>query len=227
MLLKSLKLLTVALFAALIVSPACATTLPEVAVGPVISTTGLGFEAATPLLAQRLNLNIGATLFGFNDTVTVNGMPFYGKARLGAVPIFLSYYPFGGWFNLQAGIYLNDNNVSLMARAPVDGTIRIFHQTFTAAQLGIVTGSTHYAPVAPYVGIGFGQPFRGSRLSFTGSLGVMFQGSSNLRLQASNPAVLLIPGVPAAIAKDENTINHDARIAQYFPVVNVGIVYRF
>ena len=105
---------------------------PNVALGPMISTTGLGVEAATPIVPRFLNLNIGLTAFGFKDVMgsdcvsidyaTRFCMPFNGKVRLGAIPLFLTFYPFGGWFNLQAGVYFNNNRLSVSAQAPAPYT---------------------------------------------------------------------------------------------------------
>ncbi len=220
--------LSLALAFVFVVQASCASALspPSVALGPVISTTGVGVEAATPIISRFLNLNIGLTAFGFNgamatDCVSVDNkthfcMPFKGKVRLGAIPLYLTLYPFGGWFNVQAGVYFNNNQLSVSGQAPAP-----------YAALGTVDGKTHFYAVAPYVGIGFGQPFEGGRLTFTGSLGVMFEGSSNVQLHASNAAMLAIPGVVGQIQHEQVTINHDISLAQFFPVVSFGLVYRF
>jgi hypothetical protein len=206
----------------------CASALspPSVALGPLISTTGIGVEAATPIIPRFLNVNIGLTAFGFKDVVgsdcvSINNetrfcMPFNGKVRLGAVPLYLTLYPFGGWFNVQAGVYFNNNRLSVSAQAP--GPYAAF---------GTISGETHFYVAAPYVGIGFGQPFEGGRFTFTGSLGVMFEGPSNIHLNASNAAMLAIPGVAGRIQSEEVTINHEISFAQFFPVVSLGLLYRF
>jgi hypothetical protein len=43
----------------------------------------------------------------------------------------------------------------------------------------------------------------------------------------SNPAVAAAPGEAAQIQKYQNTINHDARILQYYPILSFAVVYRF
>ena len=214
--------LSLALAFVFLVQASCASalSLPSVALGPLISTTGFGVEAATPIVPHFLNLNIGLTAFGFNDVmatdcVSVDNetrfcMPFKGKVRLGAIPLYLTLYPFGGWFNVQAGVYFNNNQLSVSAQAPAP-----------YAAFGDVSGKTHFYAVAPYVGIGFGQPFEGGRWTFTGSLGVMFEGSSNVQLQTSNAAMLEIPGVAEQIQHEQVTINHDISLAQFFPVVSL------
>jgi hypothetical protein len=75
-------------------------------------------------------------------------------------------------------------------------------------------------PLRPMSAFGFRQPFAGGRFTFTGSLGVMFEGSSNIQLQASNAAMLAIPGVARQIQHEQLIINHDISLAQFFPVVS-------
>ena len=135
-------------------------SLPEFALGPTLSTTGLGLEVSTPLIANRLNLNVGFTAFAFSTNIKVDGTNYDAKVKLGAIPVLLTFYPFANWFNIQAGAYFNRNQISVFAVAPAGMSIRAFGQTFTSAELGSVSGHTHFNTLAPYVGIGFGQPFR-------------------------------------------------------------------
>jgi hypothetical protein len=223
---KRWSLITVGILLLLRASPASALTWPSLALGPLISSTGIGVEASTPIIPRFLNLNIGYTAFGFTDVVTVDCirlgderkfcMPFDGTARLGAIPLFLTLYPFGGWFNLQGGVYFNNNQLTVTATAP---------PPYTA--FGSASGETHFRVVAPYVGIGFGQPFRGGRFTITGSAGVMFEGAPKIQLRASNAAVMNIPGVSQQAQNEQDIINHDARLTQYFPIVSLALVYRF
>ena len=152
-------------------SHARAASLPEVALGPVVTSSGVGLEAMTPLIPGRLNLNIGFAGWGIADKMDLAGTHFSGKIRLGTVPLYLSWYPFRNGFNLQAGIYFTSNRLSVFGAAPVDGTVRIAHHTYTAAELGTISGASKFNPVAPYLGLGDGQPFAGGPWSFTASVG--------------------------------------------------------
>jgi hypothetical protein len=215
-LLKKLLFLSAAAFSSLAVLPAArAASLPEIALGPTISTTGPGLEVATPLIHNWLNLNAGFTTFAFTDNLSIDGTNYYAKANLGTVPVVLTFYPFHNWFNLQAGVVFNNNRASVLAT------------DVSYANYGDISGRTHFNLVAPYVGIGFGQPFRGGPLTFTGSVGVMFEGSPNITLTPSDPAVLNVPGAASQLAREQRDINNAARIAEYYPVVSLGLVYRF
>jgi len=216
-----------AIIANLGTAPACANPLPEIALGPLVSSSGLGVQAITPLLPSRLNLAIGIASWGVQDKMDIAGTQFWGKARLGAVPFYLAWYPFRNGFNLQGGVVFNANRLSVLCMVPTGGTLRIGRRTYTAAELGTVSGVSKFNPVAPYMGIGFGQPFRGGKWGFTASLGVFYEGRPDVRLTASNPEALRLPGVAARVQTDQDKINHYAAMADFYPVLSIGVVYRF
>ena len=201
--------------------------LPAIALGPTIGTTGIGVQVAVPLVPGRLNLNSGFSAFGLSHNITADGTTFHGKLRIEDVPLFLSVYPFVSSFHLDAGIYINENRVSAAAVAPANTSFSINGQHYGAAEIGSLYGRTRFNPVAPYVGFGFGNPFRGGPLTFTFNAGVMFEGGADIHLAASNPAILQIPGAASDIQAEQRSLNHDASFVRFFPVVNLGIVYRF
>jgi hypothetical protein len=204
--------------------PACAQTIT---LGPKIGTTGIGFQAAVPILPGRLDLLSGFSTFSYTTTIHVSNMPYHAKLNLGDVPLLLQYYPFHGRFHIDTGIYLNENRLSVALVTPTDGIIRLDHHNFTSAEIGSLAGSTHFNPVAPYLGIGFGNEFAGSRLTLTMNLGVMYEGPPRITLKASNPAILALPSVNQAVLNDQRELNNKARIAEFYPILNVGILFRF
>jgi hypothetical protein len=215
-LLKKFLFLSAAFVSTLAVLPAArAASLPEIALGPTITTTGPGLQVSTPLIHDWLNLNAGFTAYAFSTNLNIDGTNYHAKANLGTIPVVLTFYPFHNWFNLQAGVVFNNNRASVLA---TDSTY---------AAYGNVSGRTHFNLAAPFVGIGFGQPFHGGPLTFTGSVGVMFEGSPNVTLAPSDQAVLNVPGVADQLAREQRDINNAARIAEYYPVVSLGLVYRF
>jgi hypothetical protein len=216
---RLLKLLALGLFIFIRHQAAWASG-PEIAIGPVVSSTGLGIQASTPVIAEKLNITAGVTGFGFNFSVNADdgapGSEYKAKVRLGAVPVYLSYYPAGGWFNLEGGILFNDNRVSYTSNYTENGR-----------NYGDVTGSTHFNTVAPFIGVGFGQPFSGSRLTFTGNLGVAFAGGPGITLQPSQAMVNQLPAAAANIQANQNELNNKAQWAEFFPVLSLGLDYKF
>lgn len=201
--------------------------LPPLAIGPTVGTGGIGLQASVPILPGRLDLNTGFGGFGLTHDVTADGTRFHGKLNIGGVPLTLSWFPFANFFHVDAGIDINDNRVSVSAVAPADTDFTIYGHHYGAADIGTLTGRTHFHKVAPYIGFGFGDPFRGGRLTVILNAGVMFEGSPNIRLTASNPAILQVPGAAADIRAEEASLNSKANFVRFYPVLNLGVVYRF
>jgi hypothetical protein len=215
------------LSAALLFSLGAHASTPGIALGPAVTSAGPGLQLWLSLIPDRLNLSTGFSTLGLTTTVKIDRANYNTKINLGAIPLVLAFYPFANWFNLQAGVVFDNTRASLVTALPDGRTYSVSGQSYTSAELGTLSGRTHFNPVAPYVGIGFGQPFRGGRLTFTGSVGVMFEGAPNVTLTASNPMVLQIPGVAAEIARQQQEINNKARIGEYYPLVSLGMIYRF
>ena len=224
---RKILFLSAAFLSGLGALPARAAELPNIALGPTVTSAGPGVAVWLSLIPNWLNLNTGFSALGFTTTVKIDNTNYRTKINLGGVPLVLAFYPFANWFNVQAGAYFEHTRGSLSTALPDGRTYSVLGQTYTSAELGTLAGHTRFNPVAPYVGIGFGQPFSGGRLTFTGSIGVMFEGPPNVTLTPSNPMVLRIPGVAQEIASQQQEINNKARIGQYYPLINLGVVYRF
>jgi hypothetical protein len=198
--------------------------VPQISVGPVVGTEGAGVQVAVPLVHRWLTLNSGVTALGLTHDVTADDVHYHGKLNLGAVPVFLSVFPFAGNFHIDAGLAFNNNRLSVTA-TPQDTFYTINGHIYSSALLGTLHGATHFHTTAPYVGIGWGDPFIGFPLTFTASAGALFEGAPGIVLSAPNAA--LIPGAPSDIAAAQAKLNHDAGVLRIWPVVNIGLVYRF
>lgn len=67
-----------------------------------------------------------------------------------------------------------------------ESTTTIGNTVYTSAQVGALNGKLDFDKVAPYVGIGWGNPFgKSSRWSISLDLGTMLQDSPNVELNAN------------------------------------------
>lgn len=201
-----------------------ASALPALAIGPQIGTTGIGVQITTPLWPNYLNLTTGYSGFGLGIHATSDGQPYQVHLRLGGAPVYLSAYPFGRHFHIDAGIFINQNRISLNAR-PSNGTYVFNGQTYTETTLGTVTGETHFNRVAPYFGIGWGNPFFGSRWTFMANAGVILEGGAEAHIQAQNEDA--VPGARQNIEASQQDFDDKIGFLKAFPVVNLGLDYRF
>ncbi len=209
--------------------------IPAIAIAPVITTEGYGGQVAVPLYMPLIDLNTGFTTFNLTHSFKADGVNFNGKLRLGTVPLYLSVFPYGKGFHIDAGIDINENRASVTGDLPAGSSVIYNGQSYTvpntvtALELSSAYGSTHYNTVAPYVGIGYGNPFEGGPWTFQISLGAMFQGGSRVSLSANDSA--LPPPDRAQVkqeeVKDAGIINHDLNFLKVIPLLNIGIYYRF
>ncbi len=202
-----------------------ATPLGALAAGPVIGTSGPGLQVSAPLWPKYLNITTGFSTLGVGYNVSVDSVHYHGKLNVGGVPVYLSVFPFAGNFHLDGGLFINNNRFSATADMPFNGAYTINGHTYSTAQIGTLSGGTHFRQVAPYVGIGWGDPFLGGTWTFTANAGVILEGETNIRLGA--PGAANIPGASADIASMQSRLNHDVSFLTAWPVLNLGLVYRF
>lgn len=197
----------------------------DFAVGIGIGTAGIGGQLTTQLIPHRLNLNVGISRFTHSFHFTTDNTTFGSNLRLGGEPIVLSFYPFGGKFNLDAGVVINANRATVTGQPNANATYTINGDTYTAAEVGSLRGATHFNTVAPYVGVGWGQPFAGGRWSFLINAGAMYEGSPHVSLAASGASSN--PKLASDVKAEQSKVNSHLNFLNWWPVITVGVSYRF
>lgn len=216
------------MFALALVAPR-ARALPGFGVGlsAQAGTPGLGASLWFPLAGSFADVRVGFSTFSINHNFTLsNGGNHYAfQPRLRNMPILLDWYPFGSGFHLTAGAFYDDNTVSLTAQ-PQSGTYVIDGQPYPASELGVITGTVRYARFAPYLGLGFGDPFSGVFPLFVSfDLGAYYQGAPDVNLvssqEQSNAAVA------SSLAAEASSLRADIGKYRWFPVINLGLGVAF
>ena len=167
------------------INVAKAAPFSALAIGPEIGTTGIGVQVTTPLWPHYLNLTTGYSGFGLSYHGSTQGQGYHGNLRLGGAPVYLSAYPFPLPFHLDAGFFINQNRIDVDAK-PSNGIYTFNGHQYTENMLGPVSGKTHWNTVAPYLGIGWGNPVEGSHWTFTANAGVILEGGADARIEAVN-----------------------------------------
>ncbi len=197
----------------------------DVAVSLGVGTEGLGGEVAVPLVRHTINLNIGYSGFSHDFNFNADDANFHAHLQLGAVPIVLAWYPFHNNFSIDGGAYINLNQVTAHATPDAGGSYTINGDTYTAAQVGSMSGKTHFNAVAPYVGIGWGDPFEGGRWTFLANAGAIYEGNANVHLVATGAASN--PQLAHDVAEAQHQVNSKLNFLNWWPVVTVALAYRF
>jgi len=94
-------------------------------------------------------------------------------------------------------------------------------------QIGTLSGGIEIDQVAPYVGIGWGNPLtHHRRWGFTCDFGVAFISSPDVSLSADG-TLASDPAFKANLEKERNNLEEDMESFKYYPVIALSFFYRF
>ncbi len=224
----SMKKSLAALSLAAVLAPSFASA-ENVALGVYAGTSGLGL-GATYNLTESFNLRGTANYFKYEYEASVDDLDYDLDLKLASAELLLDWHPLQGGFRISGGVIANSNDLSGNARPQAGTTVEFGDQVFAASELGTVDADIEFRSVAPYLGVGYGNLFQGSRLSFTADLGVMFQGSPSARVRANPPPgadPLLLARIESARAAEESSLEDEVKRFRYYPIARVGLAYRF
>jgi hypothetical protein len=191
-----------------------------------VGTLGIGLDVAksfTPQIDGRLGFNFGS--IGYNRTDS--GISYDSTLNLSSIQLFGDYYPFGSGFRVTGGLLAQNNRFSVTSKPSSGGTYTIDNQSFSANDVGNLTGEFKYAnSIAPYLGIGFGKPSN-EGFGFNADLGVMFTGAPKVTLNASNQTFNNNPITRAQIDNQVRQTENDLKGFNVYPVLSVGVSYGF
>ena len=207
-------------------APAFAMGMPfhGIAAGLGVGTEGVGIQGTTAIIPKVLNLNVGFDTLHLSRSFNTSNVNYKAGVNLQGEPITVSWFPFQGNLNLTAGVFINQNGFDVTG-TPTGGTYTFNGHTYTANQVGSLTGKTHFNGAAPYVGLGWGDPMDGGRLTFTANVGAIYEGAPNVRLTATGSAAN--PQLASDVQSEQNSLNNKVSGYQWWPVMGVGLMYRF
>jgi hypothetical protein len=201
------------------------------AITPEVSTLGIG-ASVTKSITPNFNARVGINAFGVDADITETDVTYKGDVNLSNISTVIDYYPFqNSGFRLTGGLVFQDNNVKGTG-TPTNNTITIGDDTYTSNDLQSVDAKASFTnSVAPYLGIGWGNPVKpGRRWAFSFNLGVMFTGSSEVDITpnfapGANQAVK--DEINASIQKEINQLEDDLDGFNIYPVLSLGVSYQF
>jgi hypothetical protein len=227
---KSKWTLTAAALVFLAASPGQA----QVAVAGKAGSLGLGLEV-TLGISPQVNARLGANGFNYTDDHRrVSGIEYDATARLRTATALLDWHPGGYGFRLTGGLVYNDTRIEGTSTPPASGLYDIGGVPVPVALVGTLSGKIDFNPTVPYVGLGWGNAVSpGKKIGFYADAGVMFQGRGRATLTPNIPAgsPLNNPTARAALdillRREESEIEKDVADYTVYPVVSLGLSYRF
>ena len=222
---KTLKmsLLSAIVLSGIGMSNVYAASASDVSVGLQVGTLGVGVIAEM-YIAKDIDARIGVNGYNYNYNTTSNGVAYSGHLKLQNAEFLADWHPWSGDFRLTGGLLYNNNKFNLTGN-PSSGSYTFNGNTYTAAQVGSVNANIEFNQVAPYVGFGWGDNSQSAGIHFTSDIGVAYQGSPKATITATGAAndAQLASDVQAAQSKLQSDLNN----FRWYPVVELGLIYRF
>jgi hypothetical protein len=220
--------------AALLFLLVAASASAQVAITGKAGTLGLGAEVTFGLFPQ-IDGRLGVNAFTYSDHREASHIEYEADARLRTATALLDWHPGGHAFRLTGGMVWNDNRVEGRSIPSASGTYDIAGVQVPVSFVQRLDARADFDPVAPYAGIGWGNPITSTRRAGVAfDLGVIFQGKARVHLNPVIPTgspILTTPGARDApnllIQQEERDLEKEAADYEYYPVVSLGVWYRF
>ena len=198
----------------------------DVAMSVKLGSLGLGAELNLGL-TDSLGARIGLNSFTYNYNATASSVDYDFKLQLQTVSVLADWYPFQGSFHTSAGLMYNNNKVSLTAK-PTSGTYDINGTNYSTADIASLQGVMSFNKVAPYIGIGWGNPAEKNKgWGMTSDIGVLLQGSPKTNLTVACTTGATACPTATDIATENAQLQGDLSNFKWWPVVSVGISYQW
>lgn len=194
-------------------------------------TLGLGGGVGIDI-SDNLTARVGYTSYNLDKDISTSDVDYKGKVKLGGAEALLDWYPFTGTFRVTGGLVFSRNKIDVDAK--LNQTVDINGTTYQASDVGSLNGSVKFKSTVPYLGIGWGNVAgKNGNFHFIADIGVEFQGSPDVKLhgsctpafQASNPTECA--QLSSDVAQEEKDLNNKVSDYKWWPVLNLGVAYRF
>ncbi len=202
--------------------------IADTSLGLRAGTLGIGVEVAHAF-TQNLGVRLGANGFKYTTSDNYQSIDYDAKLKLATGQLLFDWFPFANNFRISAGGMYNANKLTLNGKPSSSGTFTINGNTYSSANVDSLDGKVDFRKAAPYLGLGYGRPI-GKGFSFSGDLGVLFQGSArsslNVTCSASTPAAAC-DQIRSDVATEQAKLDDDTRKYRFYPVVSIGFAYTF
>lgn len=218
------KLSFIGLLAAATGAPAHAGLVGE------IGTTGAGAHVSVPV-GPAMHVRLGTGRLGYTYKGSVNELDFDFKLKGKTYDVLVDWHPMeNSLFRLTGGLAYNGNVIDGRARTGADGTYRIGGNRYSAATVGSIDSRVDFNKAAPYLGIGWGRPSSDEKgWSFSSDIGVLFQGppKSTLTSSGCRAEAAACTQLATDLARENAELDRKADKLKFYPVLRVGIGYKF
>lgn len=203
----------------------------DMAISVEAGTTGIGTHLSIPL-QKNLNARFGVNYLNYDFSDSTSTVDYDFRMKLQTLDALLDWFPMqDSGFRVSGGLVYNGNKIRATARPTAGGTYTLNGTTYAAATAGTLDGSIDFRKVAPYLGVGWGNALakQSGGWAFQAELGAMFQGSprSNLVNTGCTAPTAVCTQLAADVAAENANLRNDVRSFRAYPVIRLGVSYRF
>jgi hypothetical protein len=219
------------------------TDKPGLAASVRLGTLGYGAELDYPFNSYW-NARVQINSFNYDDDFNESNIEYSGELDLSTFGALVDFRPFEGTFKLTAGFFSNKNSISADATSANDKVFEIGGQRFSGSASNPLSLSANVdlgKSTAGYLGLGWGNSYS-TGLTFNFELGALLSGSATANLTARGTAYSVtqpqlqfdVEGNSASavqfrqeLAKEQASLQQDLDDFEVYPVVALGLGYRF
>lgn len=190
-------------------------------------TPGIGGDL-TLGLHPKLNTRVGFNVFWFGLTESETDEEEESVGEIQAdlkwltIPMLLDWHPWESGIRLSFGAMINNNQIDLSAEAD---SVEINEVEYVVDSLD---GKVSFNTFSPYLGVGYGNAADISgHWHFACDLGVMFQGSPKVEMNAVATNPLLQAALDADLEAEVDEIEEEFKEITMYPVLSLGVSYTF
>lgn len=205
--------------------PQAGSAQASIGIAPHIGTLGVGADVALSV-SRFLTVRGGVNVQPYDPSFEVSDIDFDIFLPSPNFTALVDLHPTGGGFRITGGFVFSSENIEVEAN--LTASQEIGNQTFSAADIGTLTGVFDGEDVAPYLGIGFGHVGSGVVGIFF-DLGVSFVGEPDVSLSA-NGRLATEQSVEGnefrnELAQEERDLQDDAGVLKLYPVIQIGLSF--
>ena len=179
---------------------------------------GLGGEVSLEL-HKKFNIRAGANFMSggyLHETDASAEYDIDASMKLANYSAMVDWYPYGTGFRLITGVIYNNNTINTKLLPKQSYTVG--NDVYSPDELGNLVAELTFSPIKPYLGMGFGNPFKGSSFGMNLEFGVLLQGPPKVTMTGEG---LIAPSAAQAPILQENMSWFTA-----YPVMTLSFYYR-
>lgn len=191
-------------------------------------TLGGGVELSASFL-DNTRLRGGFNYFTYSFDSTISDINYDFETDFNSLSLVFDWHPFGNSFYLSGGAYFNNNSIGVEGTVNDNNIPSEISQLPSLSNLVSISGDVEFQPVAPYAGLGWRSNNSEPGWGVAFDLGVLFQGAPDVtNLQVNAPVdVNNVGEVQAFLNEQEEEIEDDLNVFQFYPVVSLMLTYNF